>query len=255
MPGRKRQFTSYSVALGVTELAKFLRAIADTHDDGDLYRGHTDEGWKLTPSAFRGTPRYGIVCPEDLERWKNRAGKLAHPRPTNDMEWVVLAQHHGLPTPLLDWTTNPLTALFFAAMHDPDAKHGCVWRAKRSAFDVFKRPEKVEVFKADRLKPGLIDASIMNQRSIAQDSAMSVHSPLNPGDFGIDLGGGNIERIFTLDRASKGEVRQALNLFGFSEARLFGDLDTVVRSFREELRAKAQWSQFVAAASKSRRKS
>lgn len=84
-----------------------------------VYRGHADSKWKLEPTLDRiiKSPTSG-KRKEHLEKFKfeTRGRRGSNPPLLEDEnDWWALGQHHGLHTPLLDWTESPFVALYFAA--------------------------------------------------------------------------------------------------------------------------------------------
>jgi hypothetical protein len=88
------------------------------------FRGHSKDNWDLRPRVFR--PEF-VSSADESKRLKkeqhlaqefrvNSAGLLRGG--ADDAELYFLQQHYRMPTRLLDWSDNPLAALFFAVTED-----------------------------------------------------------------------------------------------------------------------------------------
>jgi len=93
-----------------------------------VFRGMTDSNYALYPSLYRNCskkPKLEGAMLRNFEKYM----ELPQPnRYTDFWDIMVLGQHHGLPTRLLDWTFSPLIALHFAT--DDSLKmntDGVVW--------------------------------------------------------------------------------------------------------------------------------
>lgn len=93
-----------------------------------VYRGMRSYGYSLTTSLQRLGGSYHQLEHHLLRNFRKYARDTAAPPSATLWDWLALAQHHGLPTRLLDWTYSPYVALHFAT-DDLNAYHqdGSIW--------------------------------------------------------------------------------------------------------------------------------
>jgi hypothetical protein len=114
------------------EYIEFINNQEHRHISQWFYRGHSDKSYELIPSLFRVDRKQSWANWDSIEEYIMRQFK-AESRPyiksvpTDEIEWLTMAQHYGLPTRLLDWSTNPLIALYFAVENYKNDKDANVW--------------------------------------------------------------------------------------------------------------------------------
>ena len=205
----------------VSSFSEFDDAISNITRSA-LCRGVSDTAYQLVPSLFRGKNTEDIKAQETNLMWvfKTQArGRLAT-IPSSELEWLVLAQHHGLPTRLLDWSLSPIVALFFAVQSNSKTDGAVYIHDKRS----FKQEHDINISTLKNVTAFF--PSHVSPRLSAQSGMFTVH-PLNGKAF-------NDESMLKLIIPA-GEKRKLMNKlvkFGIHHSSMFPDLDGLSRYLR-----------------------
>jgi len=196
-------------------------------DKNNFFRGHADKSWQLLPSIGRYFSQAWSQVKEreksSLEEFKRRSLPYLQLTPKSDIEWLCLMQHHGCPTRLLDFTTNPLIALFFAADPTVEADGELVIVRYGRPFENVVDKDLFDRSNAFVYHPPHITTRIIGQ------SGCFVFSP-NPNEPLRKR-----KKRVAITKNLKTAVRRELSMLGISHSSLFPGVDGVCQDLRDAL--------------------
>ncbi|WP_205509538.1 FRG domain-containing protein [Longitalea arenae] len=146
-----------------------------------VFRGQAGD-FPLMPKLARLKAKENILEAEQkmLDEFKRSNPLLIQPHGAlDDWDYLTLGQHFGLPTRLLDWSNNALTALWFAVFshvegYGREYPSGIVWMLMAGEDDFVKDMNTLHPFEVPETK--IFRPRLIKQRINNQSGVFSIHS-------------------------------------------------------------------------------
>ena len=218
-------------------------------------RGQEDAQWKLMPSVWREFGHRPLAEMNAFLQFQNQAiGVRSNCPARNDsFGWLMLMQHFGLPTRLLDWTQSLSVASYFCVFNEKFFdRDGAIWLLDPVRLNGHheKRKTPTVALADDPIVSNLADGAmaagdflpevqavlppVSNERIARQSGTFTIHGSPTPLEDGVNWS----RHIFKIIIPAKAKpiIAEALSTLGVSRQKLFPDIETLSMVTKESIK-------------------